>query len=48
VNETNSTIFIIKSMVKFVLKNKQLLVFSTKKAMHKNVDEIEARQQHVS
>jgi hypothetical protein len=42
VNGTTSTIFVQKSMVKLVFKNKQLFVFWVKRKWHKNIDEIDA------
>ncbi len=41
-NGTTSTIFTWKSLVKFVLKNKQLFCLSHEKAAHQHVDEIDA------
>jgi hypothetical protein len=41
-NGTTSTIFVQKSMVKFIFKNKQLFCLSREKAARKDVDEIDA------
>jgi hypothetical protein len=46
VNGTASTIFIQKSTMKFVFKNKQLLCLLHEKAEHKHVDEIDAWGSH--